>query len=198
MWQGNCSKLGFFVLLFLITFGCAYPISENLRQEAQKNLSFSMVLQDPMAYKGAIVIWGGKIIKTLNRKHGTEILVLQTPLNWRERPEGEESSRGRFIAKSPGYLDAAVYRAGRKVTVAGEVSGKETLPVGEIEYTYPVVIIREIHLWPKEKAYYYPPPDYYWGWGLYPPPYPYGWWHGDEDEGRHEEGEREEDHHHRH
>ena len=198
MWQGNCSKLGFFVLLFLITFGCAYPISENLRQETQKNLSFSMVLQDPMAYKGAIVIWGGKIIKTFNRKHGTEILVLQTPLNWRERPEGEESSRGRFIAKSPGYLDAAVYRAGRKVTVAGEVSGKETLPVGEIEYTYPVVIIREIHLWPKEKAYYYPPPDYYWGWGLYPPPYPYGWWHGDEDEGRHEEGEREEDHHHRH
>ena len=198
MWQGNCSKLGFYVLLFLITFGCAYPISENLRQEAQKNLSFSMVFQDPLAYKGTIVIWGGKIIKTFNRKHGTEILVLQTPLNWRERPEEEESSRGRFIAKSPGFLDAAVYRAGRKVTVAGEVSGKETLPVGEIEYPYPVVMIREIHLWPKEKAYYYPPPDYYWGWGLYPPPYPYGWWHGDEDEGRHEEGEREEDHHHRH
>ena len=201
MWQENGSKLGFFVLLFLLTFGCAYPISENLRQEAQKNLSFSMVLQDPMAYKGAIVIWGGKIIKTLNRKHGTEILVLQTPLNWRERPEEEESSGGRFIAKSPGYLDAAVYRAGRKITVAGEVAGEETLPVGEIKYTYPVVMIREIHLWPKEKAYFYPPPDYYWGWGFYPPPYPYGGWDEDDhdyDRGG-EEGEREGDyreHHH--
>jgi len=197
MWQEKCGKLGFVVLFLLMTFGCGYPISKNLRQEAQKNLSFSMVFEDPMAYRGTIVIWGGKIIKTLNRKQGTEILVLQIPLDWRERPEEDDSSRGRFIAKSSGYLDAAVYTAGRKITVAGEVVGKETWPVGEIEYTYPVVMIREIHLWAKEKAYIYVPPYYYEDWGFYPRPYPYGWWQGDEGERRHEEGEREEDHHHR-
>ena len=197
MWQGNGSKLGFFVLLFLITSGCAYPISENLRQEAQKDLSFSMVFEDPMAYRGTIVIWGGKVIKTLNRKQGTEILVLQIPLNWRERPEEDDSSRGRFIAKSSGYLDAAVYTAGRKITVAGEVVGKETWPVGEIEYTYPVVTIKEIHLWPREEANIYVPPYYYEDWAPFSPPYPYGWWQGDEGERRHEEREREEDHNHR-
>ena len=204
MWQEKYVNLGLVVLFLLVTFGCGYPISENLRREAQKNLSFSTVFQDPLAHRGTIVIWGGKIIKTFNRKQGSEILVLQIPLNWRERPEEDDSSRGRFIAKSSGYLDAAVYTAGRKITVAGEIVGKETWPVGEIEYTYPVVMIKEIHLWPKEKAYFYPPPDYYWGWGypygdwgFSPRPYPYGWWQGDEGERRHEEREREEDHNHR-
>ena len=197
MWQEKCGKLGFVVLFLLMPFGCGYPISKNLRQEAQKNLSFSMVFEDPMAYKGTIVIWGGKIIKTLNRKQGTEILVLQIPLNWRERPEEDDSSRGRFIAKSSGYLDAAVYAAGRKITVAGEVVGKEIWPVGEIEYTYPVVTIKEIHLWPREEANIYVPPYYYEDWAPFSPPYPYGWWQGDEDDRRDEEGEREEDHHHR-
>ena len=197
MWQEKSSKLGLVVLFFLVTLSCTYPISENLRREAQKDLSFSMVLQDPMAYRGTIVIWGGRIIKTINRKQGTEILVLQIPLDWRERPEEDDSSRGRFIAKSLGYLDAAVYTAGRKITVAGEVAGKETLPVDEIQYPYPVVMIKEIHLWPKEKAYLYVPPYYYEGWPFYPGPYPYDWRHGDEDQGRHEEGEGEEGHHHR-
>jgi starvation-inducible outer membrane lipoprotein len=47
--------------------------------------------------------------------------------------------------------------------------------LGNIHYTYPVVRIKEIHLWKREKIYAYPPPDYYWwNWGWYGP---YGpWW----------------------
>ncbi|MFV9645999.1 MAG: Slp family lipoprotein [Desulfobacterales bacterium] len=38
-----------------------------------------------------------------------------------------------------------------KVTVAGEVQGKKIQRLGEIEHTYPLISVREIHLRPVEK-----------------------------------------------
>jgi outer membrane lipoprotein len=183
-------------LFLLLIWGCAYPISKQLRQEVNKNITFSMVLEDPSKYAGSIVIWGGEIIQTINLKDGTEIMVLQTPLGSWEKPRDEEHSQGRFIAKGSGYLDSEIYRRGRKITVAGEIIGKEIKPLGEIKYTYPVVEIRELRLWARERIYYVEPywgyysPDYYpWGyWGAYPFDWdylPYGYYfdEGDFDEG---------------
>ena len=66
----------FFLSLYAFAAsGCAYPISKGLRQEASKNLTFSMVLQNPAAYVGSVVIWGGEIIKTTNLKNSTEIFI---------------------------------------------------------------------------------------------------------------------------
>jgi outer membrane lipoprotein len=122
------------------------------------------------------VIWGGSIIQTLNTKEGTEVLVLETPLGYEERPEARKYSQGRFMAKTPKYLDPEVYRPGRRVTVAGEIIGKEARPLGNTEYIYPVVMIKEIRLWERYRAYAYP---YYWygpGWWGWPYGYGYYWW----------------------
>jgi outer membrane lipoprotein len=55
------------------------------------------------------------------------------------------------------------------VTVAGEIKGKRVLPLDEIDYTYPVISVKEIHLWsPKRKDQFYPYP--YWHYWHYP------WW----------------------
>ncbi len=175
------SKFFLFGLLLPLVSACAtYPISSELRQEAKASPTFSMILQNPTAYTGAMVIWGGSIIQTLNTKEGTDILVLETPLGYEERPEGTRYSQGRFIAKTASYLDPEVYKPGRRVTVAGEVIGKEAKPLGNTSYTYPVVMIKEIHLWRRYRVYAYPYPYYYpyywygpgwWGW-----PYGYGYW----------------------
>jgi outer membrane lipoprotein len=133
-----------------------------------------MILKNPTGYTGSVVIWGGSIIQTLNTKEGTEVLVLETPLGYEEEPEGTRYSRGRFIAKTQQYLDPEIYKEGRKVTVAGEIVGKEVKPLGSTEYNYPVVMIKEIHLWRRYRVYAYPYP-YYWygpGWG----PWPYDYW----------------------
>ena len=61
-------------------------------------------------------------------------------------------SEGRFIIQTPGFLDPAIYSPGRKLTVAGTVAGKEVRPLGEIEYTYPIIEKRELYLWPEEEA----------------------------------------------
>lgn len=158
--------------LCLLISACAYPISQQFRDEARKDLSFSTVLQNPTTYRGAVVIWGGVIINTLNRPEETEITVLQTPLDSGGEPADEKFSRGRFIAKSPRFLDPEIYKNGRKITVAGEITGQETRPLGAMQYRYPVLLIKELHLWEKEPVTYVYPPYYrgYWHWY-----YPYTW-----------------------
>ena len=44
-------------ILFMVS-NCAYPISSQLREEANKNLLFPMVFENPKEYVGSIVIWG--------------------------------------------------------------------------------------------------------------------------------------------
>ena len=167
--------------------GCAsYPISKDLREEAGKDITFSVVLQDPTAYEGFIVIWGGEIIKTLNLTDGTEILILDSPLDPQEMPRSAQLSQGRFIASTSQFLDPALYKKGKKITVAGEIIGKETRPLGKTEYTYPVIMAKQIHLWESARyRLYYGPyygPGFYYGPGPYYGPF-YEPFFGDYDNG---------------
>ena len=185
------------VILSLSMAGCAYPISEQLRKEVTEDVTFPIVLKNPSAYVGDIVLWGGFIIRIENLKEGVEIFVLETPLDHWEDPEPAQYSRGRFIAKTNKFLDPAVYTKGRKITLAGEIVGGTTLPLGKTEYSYPVVTVKQLHLW--KKVPYYPYYPYYYPWyGPYYGPY-YGPFYApdygyDEDEEHGEEGEEEESH----
>jgi outer membrane lipoprotein len=157
------------LLLFLIS-GCAYPISKNLRQEVDQSVTFPVAFKDPAAYVGKIVLWGGVVVETVNRgPKETDIIVLETPLGWDEKPKATQYSQGRFIARSQEFLDPIVYQKGRKITLAGELIGKEIRPLGKTEYAYPLVLVKELYLW--EKTYrVYPQPYYYDPW--------FGPWYG--------------------
>jgi outer membrane lipoprotein len=160
-------------LSLLVVSTCATPpIAKQYRQEAQaEDLTFSMVLQNPDAYVGDIVLWGGSIIETKNLKEGTELIVLETPLGREDRPRGAKHSGGRFIAISSKFLDPAVYKAGRMVTLAGQVTGKKAMSLGETTYTYPEVAVKQLHLWERRPRYIYHAYPYDdWGWGPY-----WGW-----------------------
>ena len=161
-------KLALLSVFLLGAFSCAYPITTELRQQVTEDVTFPMVLQNPTAYVGDIVLWGGEIIETVTIQGGSEITVLDTPLDYQERPESARYSRGRFIAKSSKFLDPAIYKKGKKITLAGEIVGTETKPLGKVEYAYPVVMVKQLHLW--KRAYYgryYP----YWGVPNYGPYY---------------------------
>ena len=166
---------GMCILIFVSS--CASPISKRYRQEAAPNVTFPMVFQDPNTYKGSIIVWGGVIIRNVTLKKGNELFILETPLGSGERPEGSDYARGRFIAISSSYLDPLVYHKGRRVTLAGEVVGGREIVSrkGKQSYRYPVVMIKEIHLWARARAYY--PPYYY---GGYSPYYWGGGFSGDE------------------
>ncbi len=156
--------------VFLLVSGCAPVISKELRTQVAREITFREVYEDPDLHKGKLVLWGGVIIGAKNLKEGTLIEVLQKPADRRGRPRDVDQSDGRFMALYEGFLDAAIYSEGREVTVAGEVKGKRVLPLGEIEYAYPLISIKEIYLWPpktKERFYLYPYWDYPWWYDPY-------------------------------
>jgi len=164
-----------FGLLFLVCAlfsftGCAPVISKQLREQVAKGLTLSIVLKNPDANKGKIILWSGVIISSVNLKEGTMIKVLQKPADMQGRPKDVDDSGGRFLVLYPGYLDVAIYKQGRKVTVAGEIQGKRIQRLGEIEYTYPLISAKEIHLWPVEieDRTYYNYPYFYYPWRYCP------------------------------
>jgi len=136
----------------LVMTGCAPVISQEALKEVDQRVHFEQVLENPDAYEGKIVLLGGEIIKTENFPDKTAIIVLQRPLGFQKKPAADGLSKGRFIVSAPGFLDPAIYRPHRKITVVGVVVGKEIRSLGEIEYTYPIISKRELHVWPSEDS----------------------------------------------
>ncbi|MBN1253850.1 MAG: Slp family lipoprotein [Deltaproteobacteria bacterium] len=136
----------------LLLAGCAHVISKELLQEVDTGISFAQLSKEPEAYRGKTVLVGGDIIETQNLPEKTLIVVLQRPLGHRGEPASGDVSEGRFIIRTTGFLDPAIYSPERRLTVAGTVVGKEVRPLGEIEYTYPIIEKRELYLWPKEET----------------------------------------------
>lgn len=167
-------------LCLLGVSGCAtYPIGKQFRTQAAatKDVSFRAICENPGPYQGHMVIWGGKILTTVNETNGDFVTVLQAPLDARERPGSTKLSQGRFIVRSSELLDPEVYRPGAKITIAGVLSGTEALKVGNRSYAFPVVKLRDVCFWRPESAaaetsvYYVTPP--FWGWDWYGPCRPY-------------------------
>ncbi len=162
------------VLMVMMSGGCAHVISKEVRNKVEEGVTFQKVFQNPDAYKGQVVVWGGVIIETTHQKEGSLVQVLQKPLDREGRPEDVDRSEGRFLALHKEFMDDAVYAKGRRITVAGEVAGRRKLPLGEIEYTYPFITTKEVYLWPGRSKERYVPYWYYPGWyypGWYDP-----WW----------------------
>jgi outer membrane lipoprotein len=155
----------FIPVLFPLLSGCA-PISKELRTKTDQTLTFQQIFDNPEAYQGKMVIWGGEIIRTLNQKDKTTLIeVLQRPLGWREEPKRTDASGGRFLILAEGFLDPHLYRRGRAITVAGEILGEKMRFLGEIEYRYPLLLSKQIHLWREHYRRYPSPyfPEYPWG-----------------------------------
>ena len=109
------------------------------------------------------VIWGGRIIASRNLENGTELVVLGFPLSRSQRPETEVRPVGRFIALYPGYLETGLHAPDRLVTVDGRVVGRDTRPVGQARYDYPVMTADAVHLWKRGRE---PRSDVHFGIGI--------------------------------
>ncbi|MDR4508987.1 MAG: Slp family lipoprotein [Candidatus Brocadiaceae bacterium] len=158
-----------FLLLFflLLAAGCAPVISEQLRLQARQDITFREVFNDPEEYKGEIIIVSGVIIEAINTHEGTLMTILQRPSDSRGMPQDVDTSEGRFLALHTHYLDVEVYKKGRKVTIAGNVQGKRSQPLGEIQYDYPLIHVEELYLWPEIQRYDYPSYHYPHRWRRY-------------------------------
>jgi outer membrane lipoprotein len=171
-------------LLLSFTTLAACATSGDPSFDAEPGIAFSQLRGAPDSFKGQPVVLGGEVLNAKRLKEGTRIEVLQLPLTSSRAPVSElGQSQGRFLAMQREFLDPATIPQGTHITVTGDVAGSQTMPLDETDYTYPVIEVREIKVWPQlaEAPYpirpypYYPYWGPFWGpyWGPYWRPYPY-------------------------
>jgi outer membrane lipoprotein len=160
----------------LLLSSCAHAISEQYRETARKGISFSQILKDPDAYMNGVFIFGGTIVDTTHTKEGSEIEVIQNPVNRYGDITDKDISEGRLILVASRELDPMIYKGGRTITFAGKLIGTRGKMLAGTEYRYPVFEAEELHLWKPETHYYTTYPLWYDP--FYYPYYPYPFWYG--------------------
>jgi outer membrane lipoprotein len=171
------------LLLAFISTGCATSSGDS--PASNRAVPFTHLKDSPDSFRGQTVVLGGEVLAAKRLKEGTRIEVLQLPLEGgSEVPVADlGQSQGRFLAMQREFLDPATLPNGTRLTVTGVVADSRTMPLDETDYTYPVIEVRNIRVWPQTAQaplygprpypypYYYP----YWGpmWGPFWRPYPY-------------------------
>ena len=152
----------FLVSIIILTISCS-PFSKEVMRQVDEIKPFREIKKAPELYLNKTVLWGGVIIETMSKKDEALIKVIQTELDMGKRPHDLDISGGRFLVRYPGFLDPAIYEKGREITVVGKIVGKELIPLGEVQYTYPVILSKEIYLWSKPSPFIpiFPPSWYY-------------------------------------
>ena len=139
-------------VLALLFQGCSYALSPGMADKADKTVSFEQLQADPEVCKGRLLILGGTITEITALKRGMLIEVDQKPLDYWGKPVRTSRSGGRFLAFHPGYLNTLAYGPGVEITLAGEVLGLSDPMVGDRQYAYPLVFVKELKLWERERT----------------------------------------------
>ncbi len=142
-----------FTIAILVGTGCSSPrvIPEPLAPLVDRTVMFREVLAAPESYTGRVLVFGGVVLKAKRLKEGTQLEVLQLPLDRHERPiRDRQQSEGRFLAIQQEFLDPATVSDGTRMTIVGELVGAKTDYLDEVEYRYPLMIIKHAHRWPAQ------------------------------------------------
>lgn len=150
--------------------GCAGGsgvVPEVLEPLVDKSVSFVHLAASPDSYQSKLVLVGGEILKAKRLAEGTQLEVLQLPLDDDQQPVPRRSeSQGRFLAMDPSGRDPATIEDGTRVTVVGEVTGATLGRVDESEYRYPTLTVKHLHVredLPAQRGPYVSP---WWGFGF--------------------------------
>ncbi len=153
--------LGLCLSALFMTAGCAPPFPKETLDKVNRNVSFLELRKEPEKFKGTWVMLGGMILASKYSKEGTLLEILQRPLETDGRPHQTDSTEGRFLVQSDTFLDSAVYHEGRLITVVAEVIGRKELPLDDVIYPYPFLIMKDLHLWDPSQG-----PRFFFGIGV--------------------------------
>ena len=174
-------------LFITLCSGCATrsydTVPDAIESQVDQSVTFKQLKESPDTYRGRVLTLGGEVLSAKRMKEGTRIEVLQLPLDSQGPGHERTASEGRFFAFQKEFLDPAKLPPGTRVTITGEVTGSQTQPLDETQYTYPTLDIKHLTISPEVERYRarpYPYPGPYWGpygapYGPMGPYGPYGW-----------------------
>lgn len=148
--------IGCMVLLLGWVGGCtssSMAIPETLQSQIDPGITFSQLFQRPESFQGKMVVLGGEVLSAKRLANGTRLEVLQLPLDDSQRPVVTRTdSQGRFLAMEKAFLDPAMFPPNTRVTIVGEVKGTTAAKLDEMDYQYPTVVIKYLHVWEEPFA----------------------------------------------
>jgi len=144
-------KLLLLIATTLCLGGCTSVISSQSLSLVDRGISFTELSNTPERYIGINLLLAGEIVGVRNSIGGGELELVQFATDENGEITDTANSGGRFIASKAEFLNPDVYRTGLLITLVGEVQGEINMPLGDVDYTYPVLVIREIHLWTPKK-----------------------------------------------
>lgn len=161
------------IIASVLCGGCTPVISEQSRQLVDTDAPFSKIRETPENFIGKHLLLGGRIVQVRNNQSGAQLEIVQFEIDSFGVPLDTFRSYGRFIATTKEYIEPLIYRQGMLITLVGELKGKQTSRLDDMDYTYPVVAIRESYLLPdsaQNSGYQLPPhyDPYYYGYGYEP------------------------------
>lgn len=117
---------------------------------------------------GALVRWGGRIVRVEPGENRTCFEMLSTRLDTYGRPYwATDDIGGRFIACRTGFYDPALFEKNREVTFTGRIDGYENRRIGQYDYRFPRLTADVVYLWPvreRVNVITRPAPWPWWGW----------------------------------
>ncbi|MDT8423989.1 MAG: Slp family lipoprotein [Desulfuromonadales bacterium] len=145
------------MLAILLMPGCTHVIPSAARAKADRNLDFTAIKNNPDQYLGQTLLLGGLVVDIELAREGTTLEIFSYGLDFTGEPVYTDANSGRFLSRTDRFLDPALFAPGRFVTLVATVQGRKTKPLGEIDYTYPVLSIDNIYLWETPYRYALPP-----------------------------------------
>lgn len=161
----------YFMAICLLLGGCS-SLPVEIQNPPQLDLSYAQAIDKIANYKNAPVRWGGTIVEVENEQDFSLVQVLYYPLKSDGRPRTDQPNEGRFLIKTPEFLDPAVYVKNTEITVAGILIGEQQRTIGKKVLRMPLVSVTTLYRWPvyTECDYYN---DFDYGYNPYFGGYPY-------------------------
>jgi outer membrane lipoprotein len=141
--------------------GACAGLPQKVKDVPVTDTSYSEAVQDLDHYGETPVRWGGVIVEVENEEDFTLLHILNYPLNYTGRPQVDKNSAGRFVVKSPQFLDPAVYAKDKEITVAGVIEGEIERTIGKKTVRLPLISSTAMYLWPAYRS----TPGYGYGYG---------------------------------
>ena len=139
--------------LGVVIFVCSCSpqvIPKELEGQVDRKVSFLQLKESPATYTGRMVVLGGEVLSAKRGPDSTRIEILQIPLDSSLEPVQDRTvSQGRFLAIQKEFLDPATVPVGTPVTIIGDMTGTTTLPIDDVQYTYPTLAIRHVKVWER-------------------------------------------------
>lgn len=127
-------------------------VPEIFQAQIDPTVTFSKMLKDPTVHVGSVMLLGGEVLSAKRLTEGTRLEILHLPLGDSEEPVFDRThSQGRFFAIESSFLDPATLPPKTRVTIVGEMTGITNANLDEMEYRYPTLKMKHLHVWPESE-----------------------------------------------